>query len=90
MVLGLRPHATQGTRPPNNYNALLTIKNIERHVCNAGKAYLRVRGVGVAWGLLNYFLNPPAMVYQIIRENIIYTQPGPRDATHKLTYDPKT
>jgi hypothetical protein len=39
---------TQGTRPPNNYNALLTIKNIESHVCNAEKAYLRVRGVGVA------------------------------------------
>jgi len=34
--LGLRPHATQGTRPSNNYNALLTIKNTERHVCNLG------------------------------------------------------
>jgi len=57
--LGLRPHATQGTRPPNNYNALLTIKIIKSMFDNAEKAYLRVRGVGVAWGLLNYFLNPP-------------------------------
>jgi len=44
--LGLRPHATQGTRPPYNYNALFTIKNIKRNVCKRWKAYLRVRGGG--------------------------------------------
>jgi len=49
-VLRLRPHVTQGTRPPNNFNDLFAIKNIERHVCNAEKVYLRVRG----WGSIRF------------------------------------
>jgi hypothetical protein len=46
--LGLRPHATQGTRPPIKFNALFTIKNKKERFVNAEKAYFRVRGVGVA------------------------------------------
>jgi hypothetical protein len=53
--LGLRPHATQGTRPPNNYNALLTIKIIKSMFDNAEKAYLRVRGGGGSMGFVKLF-----------------------------------
>jgi len=48
--LGLRPHATQheGTRLPIKFNALFMIKNKKEKFVNAEKAYLRVRGGGVA------------------------------------------
>jgi len=37
--LGLRPHATQGTRPPKYFNALFTIKITKRNV------FKRLKGV---------------------------------------------